>query len=110
MSARFITVTIAVTIASCVLSTAVFAQSAKQDPHDISGIWQLSGREGTPFTLSNEARVSCGSHGTRPELLDVGALGDRERRHAPFERHLLQRVLVVAEPDHRSPWTEARDH
>ena len=45
----------------------------------------------------------------RPQLLDVGALGDADRRHAPLERHVLKRVVVVGEPDDRPPRAQPRD-
>src|SRR5262249_49165346 len=44
-----------------------------------------------------------------PEVLDVRRLGDPQRRHAPLHRHLLERVLMVAQPGNRPPGPEASD-
>src|SRR5712692_8669828 len=40
-----------------------------------------------------QPRLACGLERSRPDLLDVAALGDPDRRHAPLQRHLLQRPL-----------------
>ena len=45
----------------------------------------------------------------RPELLDVGALGHGHRCHAPLERHVLQRIVVVGQADDRATRPQARD-
>ena len=39
----------------------------------------------------------------RPEVFDVLGLRHQHRRHAPLERHLLHRGLVVRQPDDRPP-------
>ena len=44
-----------------------------------------------------------------PQVLDVLRLLDPPRRHPPLERHVLERVLVVAEPEDRAARAQPRD-
>ena len=44
-----------------------------------------------------------------PEILDVLRLLDPPRRHAPLERHVLERVLVVGEAEDRAARAQPRD-
>ena len=44
----------------------------------------------------------------RPQVLDVGGLLDRRRRHAPLDRRLPERVVVVREREDQPAGTEPR--
>ena len=57
----------------------------------------------------DDARVARRGDREAPELLDVRHLGDLERRHAPLDRHVLERRGDVRERDDRAARPEPRD-
>ena len=62
----------------------------------------------SPGSTTPELRArsrSCAPRGRRRPSVD----GISEREHAPLERHLLHRLLVVREADHRPPRAQPRD-
>src|SRR5437763_15351539 len=61
------------------------------------------------LTGRDEAGLTHSVERARPEVLDVLALRDLERCHAPLERHLLERVAVVREADDRAARAQPRD-
>ena len=57
----------------------------------------------------DEPAVAHGVERDLPEILDARRLLDPPRRHPPLERHVLERVLVVAEAEDRPARAESRD-
>src|SRR5207342_3664308 len=52
--------------------------------------------------LGDEPALAHGVERHLPQVLDVLRLLDAPRLHPPLERHVLERVLVVAEPEDRA--------
>ena len=62
-----------------------------------------------PELLERHARLRTAHASLISEILDVLGLGEENRQHAPLERHLLHRGLMVGEADHRTARPQARD-